>query len=75
MPLLQSLEDDRVKKLKSLKYPSGQAPYVQKDILTDYNEIEGAFMPSYSEQIGDNEVMLYVLGKKRKKKALFITFD
>ena len=33
MPLLQSLEDDRVKKLKSLKYPSGQAPYVQKDIL------------------------------------------
>ena len=32
MPLLQSLEDDRVKKLKSLKYPSGQAPYVQKDI-------------------------------------------
>lgn len=33
MPLLQSLEDDRVRKLKSLKYPSGQAPYVQKDIL------------------------------------------
>lgn len=56
-------------------YELSSAGYVQKDILTDYNEIEGAFMPSYSEQIGDNEVMLYVLGKKRKKKALFITFD
>ena len=41
MPLLQSLEDDRVKKLKSLKYPSGQAPYVQKDILNppQYNAL------------------------------------
>ena len=33
MPLLQSLEDDRVKRLKSLKYGDGLAPYVQKDIL------------------------------------------
>lgn len=41
MPLLQSLEDDRVRKLKSLKYPSGQAPYVQKDILNppQYNAL------------------------------------
>ena len=56
-------------------YELNSAGYVQKDILTDYNEIEGSFMPIYSEQIGDNEVMLYVIGRKRQKKALFITFD
>lgn len=56
-------------------YELNSAGYVQKDILTDYNEIEGSFMPIYSEQIGDNEVLLYVIGRKRAKKALFVTFD
>lgn len=56
-------------------YELSSAGYVQKDILTDFNEIEGTFMPRYSEQIGDNEVMLYVIGRKRSKKALFVTFD
>lgn len=31
MPLINSLNDDRVKKLKNLKYP-GRAPYIKKDI-------------------------------------------
>jgi len=53
MPLLQSLEDDRVKKLKSLKYPSGQAPYVQKDILDPptYN----AFSAPITKRLDDVE--------------------